>query len=255
MLAKMILALTSPHGRRHHLDRDRPRPAHPGPARDRVHPADRDLPGRGPAEDRRLLGDRGRHDDPGAAPGRPGRRRGVHPGHRRPHLRHRGPSPRLLGRDHPDGAGRQEPGPRRRPQTPTPHRSHAHRHGCPRRRLHRRALRNTAGPVPRPPRQTVVRRREARTWRLAACCAPTTTAASTTPATRPRACPLGRSASTGESEEPDAASGTTGSISDALSPRYGRTPGSAVARAGSGRAALDPSYGQTMRGMWNVATR
>ena len=47
MLTKMILAISSPaRSARRQLARDRPRPAHPGPARDRVHPADRVGPGR-----------------------------------------------------------------------------------------------------------------------------------------------------------------------------------------------------------------
>ena len=46
-------------------------------------------------------------------------RRGLHPGHRRPHLRGRSPPSRLHRRHHPGRPRRQEPGPRRRPQTPT----------------------------------------------------------------------------------------------------------------------------------------
>ena len=124
-------------------------------------------------------------------------RRGVHPGHRRPHLRRRSPPARLHRRDHPDRPRRQEPGPRRRPQTPPPHRGHAPRHGRARRRLHRRGLRNPTGPLPRPPRHPLVPRRPHQRRRPAASSAPTTTAASTTPSTRPDTCPAARSASTG----------------------------------------------------------
>ena len=142
MLTKMILAISSPspvHQRQPRLvDRHRPRPAHPGPPRHRAHPADRDLPRREAAEDRWLLRHRRGHHDPRTAPGRPRPRRGLHPGHRRPHLRGRGPPSRVHRRDHPRRPRREEPGPRRRPQTPPAHRSHANRDGRARRRLHRR---------------------------------------------------------------------------------------------------------------------
>ena len=58
-------------------------------------------------------------------------------------------------------------------------------------------LRNPTGPLPRPPRHPLVRRRLHQRRRPAACSAPTTTAASTTPSTRPDTYPAGRSASTG----------------------------------------------------------
>ena len=83
----------------------------------------------------------------------------LHPGHRRTHHRSRSTTSRLHRRDHPGRPRRQEPAPRRRPQTPAAHRVDAPSHGGARRRLHRAGLRNTSRPLPRPPRQTVVRRR------------------------------------------------------------------------------------------------
>ena len=198
MLTKMILAISSPSRvhQRHSIVRDRPRPAHPGPPRHRADPADRDLPRREAPQDRRLLGHRGRHHDPRTAPGRPRPRRGLHPRHRRPHHRDRSPPPRLHRRDHPGRPRRTEPGPRRRPQTPTPQRNHAHRHGRPRRRLHRSGAakhhRASATPTTTRPGPKAA----APASRTAACSVPTTTDASTTPTTRPGTYPAAKSAST-----------------------------------------------------------
>ncbi len=197
MLTKMILAISSPStttdtGSRH---RDRPRPAHPGPPRHRADPADRDLPRREAPEDRRLLSDRRGHDDPRTAPRRPRPRRGLHPGHRRPHHRRRSPTSRVHRRDHPDRPRREEPAPRRRPQTTTAHRTDAAGHGRARRRLHRPRLRNTARPLPRPPRHPVVRRRPTNVDTVASS-ARTTTDGCTTRSTRPDTYPAARSAST-----------------------------------------------------------
>ena len=87
MLTKMILAISSAvavHQRqRLPVGRHRPRPAHPGPPRPRVHPADRDPPRREAPQDRRLLRHRRGHHDPRTTPRRPRPRRRLHPGHRR----------------------------------------------------------------------------------------------------------------------------------------------------------------------------
>ncbi len=202
MLTKMILAISltvSVHQRQRRLvgQRHRPRPAHPGPPRHRADPADRDLPRREAPEDRRLLRHRRGHHDPRTTHRRPRPRRGLHPGHRRPDHRGRSPPTRVHRRDHPRRPRREEPGPRRRPQTTTAQRNDADRHGCARRRLHRAGLRNTTRPLPRPPQHPVVPRRTAPASKTAASSAPTTTAASTTPTTRPDSYPAARSASTG----------------------------------------------------------
>ena len=121
-------------------------------------------------------------------PGGPRRGWGVHPGHRRPHLRCRSPPTGLRRRDHPDRPGRQVPGPRRRPN----------------RRLHTEAMRLAMGvrdhgctaqgcetpgrSVSRPPDNPGTAASPP-TSSPAGCCVATTTAASTTRRTRPAHCP------------------------------------------------------------------
>ena len=179
---------------------DRPRPAHPGPARPRADPAARVGPGERPAQGWWVWRhDRG-VDDLGPADGEAGCRGGVHPGHRRPDLRHRGPPAGLQRGHYPDGPGRTRPGPRRRPQTPPPHRGDAPCYGRARRRLHRSGLPSPTRAVHTPSTTSVGPKAATPTSGPDGWSAPITTAGSTTRATRPNTYPAARSAFTDESE-------------------------------------------------------
>ncbi len=127
-LDKMLMALIA-HPVRSHRHRHRREPPDRGAARAGVLPADRGHPRQVPAQGRRLRRHHRGHHDARAAAGRPRGGRGLHPGHRRPPHRRRGPTPRLCRRDHPRRPRRQVPAPRPRPPTPPAHRSPTPRHG------------------------------------------------------------------------------------------------------------------------------
>ena len=92
--------------------------------------------------------------------------------------------------------GSLQPAPRRRPQTPTPQRNDADRHGCARRRLHRSGVRNTTGPLPRPPQHAMVPRRPHRRRGRPPALSPPPPTHPRPARTRPDTYPAARSAST-----------------------------------------------------------
>ena len=93
---------------------------------------------------------------PRPAARRPAGGGGVRPGHRRADHRRPGPPAGVHRRDHPRRPRRPFPGPRPRPPTPALHRSPTDRPRDTGQGLHRRRLRPTTRPVPRPPRHRLV---------------------------------------------------------------------------------------------------